>query len=170
MIVMNDSVKRHRGARTCAAVWLGMTLTAVTSVAQGQLPDGPGKNTTKKVCGQCHSAEVVVGKGKTKEEWGQTVGEMASFGAEGTEEEFDEIVDYLAKNFPKSAASNKIKINVNKATAKDLEPALELSTKEAQAIVQYREQNGAFKSLEELKKVPGLDAKKVEAKKERLIF
>ena len=81
MIVMNDSVKRHRGARTCAAVWLGMTLTAVTSVAQGQLPDGPGKNTTKKVCGQCHSAEVVVGKGKTKEEWGQTVGEMASFDA-----------------------------------------------------------------------------------------
>ena len=59
---------------------------------------------------------------------------------------------------------------MNKATAKDLEPALELSTKEAQAIVQYREQNGAFKSLEELKKVPGLDAKKVEAKKERLIF
>ena len=93
------------------------------------------------------------------------VGEMAAAGAQATEDEFNEIVDYLAAAFPKAP-----KINVNKAAAQDLESGLELSAKEAQAIVRYREEKGSFKSIEDVEKVPGLDAKKIEAKKDRLTF
>ena len=67
------------------------------------------------------------------------------------------------KNFPK-------KIQINKASATELGNGLELSSKEAEAIVKYREENGKIKDLEDLKKVPGLDAKKLEAKKEKLAF
>jgi competence protein ComEA len=102
---------------------------------------------------------------KTRDEWGAVVGEMAADGAQATEDEFNEIVDYLATAFPKAP-----KINVNKAGAKDLEGGLELSTKEAEAIVHYREEKGSFKSIEDVEKVPGVDAKKIEAKKERLTF
>ena len=59
---------------------------------------------------------------------------------------------------------------MNKATAKDIESGLELSAKEAEAIVHYREDKGSFKSVEEVEKVPGVDAKKIEAKKDRLAF
>jgi competence ComEA-like helix-hairpin-helix protein len=90
---------------------------------------------------------------------------MAAVGAQGTEDEFNEIVDYLATYFPKTP-----KINVNKATAKDLESGLELSAKEAEAIVHHREEKGSFKSVEDVEKVPGVDAKKIEAKKDRLMF
>jgi competence protein ComEA len=48
--------------------------------------------------------------------------------------------------------------------------ALAITPKEAAAIVAYREKNGSFKALEDLKKVPDLDYAKVEAKKDRIQF
>jgi competence protein ComEA len=62
------------------------------------------------------------------------------------------------------------KIYVNKAKAKDLETALEISTKEAEAIIRYREQNGDFKTPDDLMKVSGLDPAKIQARKDRLEF
>jgi competence ComEA-like helix-hairpin-helix protein len=47
---------------------------------------------------------------------------------------------------------------------------LEISSKDAEAVVHYREQKGAFHSAEDLKKVPGFDSAKVEAVKNRLEF
>jgi len=131
--------------------------------AQEKLPKGPGRETLLRVCGACHSAENVAGMAKTREEWGALVGEMAADGAQGTDDEFNEIVDYLAAHFPKT-------INVNKATATDLANGMELTAKEAEAIVHYREEKGSFKSVEDVEKVPGIDAKKIEAKKDRLTF
>ena len=148
-----------------AALSIGATLFLTLANAQEKLPDGPGRETLKRVCGACHSAENVAGMAKTREEWGAVVGEMAADGAQATEAEFNEIVDYLATYFPKTP-----KINVNKATAKDLESGLELSAKDAEAIVHYREDKGTFKSVEDVEKVPGVDAKKIEAKKDRLMF
>jgi competence protein ComEA len=148
-----------------AALTIGAALFLTVANAQEKLPDGPGRETLKRICGACHSAENVAGMAKTREEWGAVVGEMAADGAQATEAEFNEIVDYLATYFPKVP-----KINVNKATAKDLESALELSAKEAEAIVHFREDKGNFKSIEDVEKVPGVDAKKIEAKKDRLTF
>lgn len=133
------------------------------ALPQGKLPDGPGRDTTQRVCGQCHGAEVVLGQGHTREEWGEKVSEMVTFGATGTDEEFNVVVDYLSKNFPP-------KVNVNKASSKDLQTGLDFSAKEAEALIQYRERNGNYKSLDDLKKVPGLDSKKLDAIKERLSF
>jgi len=135
------------------------------AMAQQRLPDGPGKETLKRVCAGCHSPENVAGFGKSREDWGALVGEMANFGAEGTVDEFNEIVDYLTKYFPKTD-----KVNVNKAAAKEIQKQLEFSQKEAESIVHYREENGDFKAIDDLKKVPGLDAKKVDAKKDKLAF
>jgi competence protein ComEA len=102
---------------------------------------------------------------KTREEWGQVVGEMAANGAQGTLDEFNEVVNYLAEHFPKAPP-----VNVNKATARDLEDSLGFSAKEAEAIVHYRGANGNFKSVEEVEKVPGVDVKKIRARADRLAF
>ncbi len=90
---------------------------------------------------------------------------MAGFGAQGTDEDFTEILDYLVKNFPANAP-----INVNKATAAQLETGLGFSSTEAEAVIKYREKNGDFKTADDLKKVPDLDVKKVDDKKDRLAF
>ena len=51
-----------------------------------------------------------------------------------------------------------------------VEVALEIPAPAAEAIVRYREKNGDIKSLDELKKVPAVDAAKVESKKDLLVF
>jgi competence protein ComEA len=142
---------------------------AGTAKAQSlKLPEAPGKAATQKVCGSCHGAELVIGRQETRETWGAIVEDMIQRGATGTEDEFYEVVDYLAKNFSKSSPI--IKINVNKATAKDFEGALRLPAKQAAAIVQYREEKGDFKSIDDLQRVPGIDAAKIAANKNRLAF
>jgi competence protein ComEA len=147
------------------AACLGAGLLIAGASAQS-LPNGDGKDTFQKVCSACHEPDVVIGMKQTKEGWSATVDEMVSRGATATDAEFDTIIEYLAKNFGKEAG----KVNVNKAAAKDIETGLALSTKEAEAIVQYREKNGGFKTVDDLKKVPGLDAAKIDAQKDKLEF
>jgi competence protein ComEA len=59
---------------------------------------------------------------------------------------------------------------VNKATAEQLAEGLGIPGDTASAIVSYRQKNGSFKTLEELKKVPALNAADIESKKDRLDF
>src|SRR5262249_32879588 len=99
--------------------------------------------------------------------WQRTINKMAAFGMKGPEKEINAALEYLVKNFP---ADEVPKINVNKAEAIDLESGLSLKRSQAAAIIQYREKNGPFKSIEDLKKVPGVDVAMIEAKKDRLTF
>lgn len=128
-----------------------------------ELPDGPGKSALEEVCTKCHDLNQATARRRTAVEWEMVLDKMITQGAEATDTQFGEILDYLILNFRKP-------INVNQASAKSLEAELELSTKEAEAIVAYRKRNGAFKSVENLKKVPGLDARKVDAAKDWLTF
>jgi competence protein ComEA len=133
-------------------------------VSAQTLPEGPGKETFQTVCSRCHAPDAVIGKEGSKQWWQSKVTEMLQEETDVPSSDIDAIIVYLAKNFPI------VKINVNKAAVKDLETGLELTAKESEAIVAYREAKGNFKTLDDLKKVPGLDAVKVESKKERVEF
>jgi cytochrome c5 len=69
--------------------------------AEAKLPNGPGKATVQRVCTACHAAEVFAGKAYTKKEWADIVAEMSNAGAEASHAEFKQIIEYLARNFPK---------------------------------------------------------------------
>ena len=77
---------------------------AQTKDGAAQLPDGPGKATTLKICSGCHPAEIVIGRHETRDGWEQIVSRMVSNGANGTDDEFNQVIDYLAAHFPKSEA------------------------------------------------------------------
>lgn len=70
--------------------------------AQGRgLPDGAGRDIVQRVCGStCHGAELVAGKGYTRDSWGAVVNSMVSRGAKASDTELAAIVDYLAANLP----------------------------------------------------------------------
>ena len=129
--------------------------------AQAELPDGKGKETMKKVCGNCHEVETVIASRRTKIGWERNVDDMVTRGAEGTDEELAAVMNYLTTFFGK--------INVNTASLQDLK-SLDFADKEAQAIMKYREQNGSLKNFEQLTKVPGLDVEKLQAKRSRIAF
>ncbi len=133
-----------------------------TSTTQDAFPEGTGKAALLKVCGNCHTAESVVQSLRTRQEWSDVLDQMSRFGAEATDEEFDQILGYLVRHFSP--------IRINKATAQELETALDVPANMAEAIVAYRTGKGDFKTIDDLKKVPGLEAGKVDAQKTRLVF
>ncbi len=64
------------------------------------LPEGKGKDVTQRICGGCHSTDVFVEQRHTRQEWSSIVDNMVTRGAEGTDEELDDVVGYLTKSFP----------------------------------------------------------------------
>ncbi len=67
------------------------------------LPEGPGKELVVAVCTECHTLERVAAKRATKAEWQDKVLEMLQEDPDITQQERDQIVEYLAKTFPPKA-------------------------------------------------------------------
>lgn len=137
---------------------------ALLSAARAQdLPAGQGKEVTGRVCGGCHEASVVTKYRNSKDDWQSIAEDMKARGADGSEDDFQTIVTYLTHFFGPE-------VNVNKATAKDLETQLELTSAEAEAIVTYRQEKRNFKAFADLKNVSGLDVRKLEPLQQRIVF
>jgi len=130
--------------------------------AQSRFPAGPGRDALFKVCSACHGPESVLGQFKTHDEWSKTLEEMAGNGAQGSDEEWTQILAYLDTHYSL--------IFINKATAKDLASTLDVAPAVADAIVSRRARTGAYTSIDELAQVPGITAGTIESCKDRLIF
>src|SRR5215208_324530 len=117
-------------------------LGAAPALAQ-KFPDGAGKEATLQICGNCHEPDILFDHRQGRDEWVATIQKMITVGAEGTPEQFKEVLAYLAKNFGPAAAT----VNVNQAAAAELESGLGLTAKEAAAIVKHRTDKGAFKTI-----------------------
>jgi competence ComEA-like helix-hairpin-helix protein len=59
-----------------------------------------------------------------------------------------------------AAGTTSALVNVNKASAQDLESSLGLAKADAEAVVRYREQNGNFKTWTMLRLFPGFQPRK----------
>lgn len=124
--------------------------------------DAAGRKTFEQVCLTCHDARKATEGLRTATEWDMVLEEMITFGATATDEQFEQIKQYLLRNHGK--------VEVNRARAPEFMPVLGVSASVADAIVQRRAAQGPFKTIEDLKQVPGLDGAAVDARKERLVF
>jgi competence protein ComEA len=100
---------RDLSARSFAAAVIVMS--GLTAAAQNVsppadehpvLPPGPGRELMIRVCSPCHSPDLAADQQLDPEGWKSLVDQMASKGATATDEEFEEIVRYLAHAFPAS--------------------------------------------------------------------
>lgn len=130
------------------------------------LPDGPGKDVTVRVCGLCHEARRAASVRLTRDGWSGVIDGMRQRGAKGTDEDFGVVLDYLATHFLGEAAQP---INVNTAPQIDLESVAGLLRREAAAVIEYRETHGPFKTLDDLKNVPGLDFSKIDSRRDFIV-
>jgi competence protein ComEA len=146
----------------------GQAPAAQTAPAQpaDEWPDGPGKAIFLQTCSNCHSPENVLGHNLDSDGWTDLLNRMIQFGAQGSDEDFGAILQYLVTNFGPAPA----KTNINKATAMNLRNWLGMSQKDAEAIAAYRAKNGDFKSLDDVKKVPGVDTKFLDSIKDSLVY
>jgi len=163
--------QRNRSAWKAPAPFSNMRVVLIALLiaasALGQdvvLPDGKAKAVVESACADCHGLEKIVDNPMTSEKWRTTVEKMVKKGASVSPEQIDMVVDYLSVYFAPE------KVNVNTATSQELQTSLQLTAAEADAIVQYRKANGNFKDLTSLSKVTAVDAKKLESKKDLLVF
>ena len=94
-------------AKPKGLVAIPVALLLAASLEAQDLPDGAGKDLVMNVCTVCHDLVRITSKRKTKEEWNDIVDQMATKGAKASDEEFDTIVNYLAKNFGKDKPAEK---------------------------------------------------------------
>ena len=130
------------------------------------LPDGPGRDVTVRSCGVCHDPRRAASVRLTRDGWAAVMDGMIARGAKISETDYPVVLDYLATHFLGEAPRP---INVNTAPQIDLEAGAGLLRREAAAVIAYREQHGPFKTLVELKNVPGLDFSKIDRRREFLI-
>ena len=103
----------------------------------------------QRVCSTCHDAQRILSNRRTKDQWSEVIDKMIERGAQGTDDDFNEVMEYLISHYGR--------INVNKATPKDLAKVVRISDKDAETIVAFRKENGPFTDIDALSKVPGID-------------
>src|SRR5438105_5786947 len=152
-------MKRAQSGMLILIAAASLAVAAEDDEAKG-LPEAPGKDVTVKVCLSCHGSGSFRKRRLTREGWAEKVADMVDSGAEATEAQQTAVVDYLTQTFGKDS-----KIHINTAPFEELRSVLGLTVEEAKAVLTYRKENGDFKSFQDLQKVPGVDAKKIETKK-----
>ena len=130
--------------------------------AQVGLAPGPGADVFQRVCVLCHPPDRIVSVRKTKSEWEEVLDKMITKGAQLNDDNYGSIEEYLLRNYGK--------VNVNKAMKDDLVLVAGVTPAEADSIIKFRTENGPLADFAALTKVPGLDAKKLEEKRDAFMF
>lgn len=102
-----------------------------------------------RTCVKCHTPDRIIGERRTRAQWEEELDKMVAKGATATDDDFDTVLDYLLRHYGRA--------NVNKAPAADLVLVLQITGKDADAIVSYRAAHGRFEDFDALAAVPGID-------------
>jgi len=144
-------------------LFLSLAALILSAAGGDDLPEGKGKDAFLKMCSNCLELDRVTSARNSKKQWTYVVDDMVSRGAEGSDEDVNAVIGYLARNFGKA-------LNINASTAKEIEAGLSFTSAQSELLVRYRAEKGAFKMFEELLKVPGLDAELLEEQKKNILF
>lgn len=126
------------------------------------LPDGPGKAVVERVCTMCHGTDFMHPSQRAVPVWRDIIDVMKGYGAVATDEEWNAVTGYIMTTLAY--------LSVNKATAEEIGVVFGINEKIAQGVVAYRDVQGGFKTIDDLKKTPDLDAQKIDALQARLLF
>ena len=130
-------------------------------LGQNQSLEAEDQVTFRAICGSCHATTLVDGL-RTESEWREEIDQMIKIGARGTEAQFQRVMRVLARTLTK--------VNVNTAEPRQIAPVLDVSYAVAEELVRRRTSSGKFKTLEDLKRITGVDPVKLETRKERITF
>lgn len=114
-------------------------------------------------CVKCHPAEKVTATRRSRLQWEEVINTMVTTrGAQVSDDDYPVVLDYLVHHHGR--------VEINRAPAEDLADVLEIPESMAAAIVNYRGEHGPFKDFDALLKVPGVDAKALEKKRDAVAF
>jgi competence protein ComEA len=141
---------------------LSTSRSVIVAAQADKLPEAPGKPVVVKACTSCHDTSIMTDAPRTIAGWIDVMYLMKDFGAVLTEAESQTVTDYLVTNLAL--------VEMNKAEAGHLALVFGVTDTVAKEVVAFRDKQGGFKTIDDLKKAPGLDAAKIDALKDRLLF
>ncbi|HEX4636593.1 MAG TPA: hypothetical protein VH189_10455 [Rhizomicrobium sp.] len=148
--------------RSAAAASIAVLLLAALPGGAGAQEATTPQAAVVKVCTSCHAMQVVMDTPRDYDAWHDTVQKMIDRGAQGTQEEFGLVMDFLFQNMTT--------IDVNHADAEALMTVLHAPQAAADAIM-ARRASRPFKNLADLESaVPSLDKTVLEGKKRMIFF
>jgi mono/diheme cytochrome c family protein len=113
-------VKISSAARASIPAAIIIAMFAPATSAQG-LPAGKGRETFQTICTSCHDTETTTNLRNTRGGWVEVIATMKSNGADGTEAQFAEVLDYLTLNFGKKDDGSAKKSSSSVSSAPGLE-------------------------------------------------
>jgi competence protein ComEA len=140
---------------------------AIAATLSAQLPEGPGMAETNKNCSACHEIERSISLRQDLNGWNNTITKMVGFGMKAAQSDLTIVAEFLARHYPADAMPP---INVNTCSPIELESRFSMKRSQAAAFIAHREKVGKFKTFADLKKAPGIDPEKVDAKKTQIVF
>ena len=111
-------------------------------------PDPRDAQAVAAVCTVCHAASQFLSTPRGSDRWEQVFAEMSGYGADGTDEQLDRVVNYFQRNLTV--------VNVNTSPVEDVKETLQVSDQVAAAILARRQQR-PFTGMDELGKFAGVD-------------
>ena len=91
--------------KSIRGMWLMACISCALAGYAQNLPEGKGKAEFQRVCSGCHSVSIATGQRMDEAQWTGVVNDMASRGAQGSQQDFDNIVAYLTANYGKGSAT-----------------------------------------------------------------
>ena len=73
-----------------------IALTVATGTHAQELPEGQGKALVQSACTQCHGIDVIVRQPRSREDWMDVVSRMVGNGAQLSDEDYNQVIQYLA--------------------------------------------------------------------------
>ncbi len=147
---------------TAALLVVGVATIIAAIGARAQDQDDAPAAAFRRVCSNCHDAERILSTRRTRTQWEEVIEKMIDRGAEGTSDDFTTAEEYLLR------VSGRV--NVNRASSKDMVTVLGITQKDAEAVAEYRKANGEFKDFDSLAKVPGIDLEKLNKGRDAISF
>jgi competence protein ComEA len=156
---------RIRSRAAAAVILVPLAATAVRADAPATVSDRALRareiQSLQAVCGKCHNLQLVTSTPRSLDDWRDTMQKMVDRGARGTDDQFDDILDFLNRTVTT--------IDVNSADADELAIVLAVSEATAQRIIDRR-RTRKLANVSDLKGIPGVDAAAVDSKSKLLYF
>jgi len=145
------------GSNTSALRGAGET---VLSQPPQQSVDAPEAFT--RVCGRCHTSDRVVEGRRSRSQWEEVLERMVAKGATGSDDDFGIVIEYLVSEFGRVA--------INGAPADEVAQVLHLDSRQADAIVGYRQAHGPFADFDALIAMPGAPVEAMRKRRDAIVF
>ena len=112
-------------ALTASALALTLALCLRPALAQGWLPEGPGRETTEIACSGCHEVGFLVGVPRSRAQWDNTMLRMINRGMMISSEDYGTVVVYLATYIGLTPPPAPVPSVLDAASAPAPDPALD---------------------------------------------